>query len=255
MQPGDAYHFSFPRSDLTVTVRGVVVRPALSLGSWVAFKATGSGLAVAMGDLVLTEAEFNRVIARLQQGGVGQTAVHKHLPEHSPGLWWTHIHAHGDPVTIARTIREALSLTGTPAATAATASPTPMDLDTAAIRTALGQAGRVNGGVYQISVARPEVIRAMSIEVPPSMGVATAINFQPTGGGRAVINGDFSMLASEVDSVAKALTRAGIEIVSLHNHLADEQPRLLFMHFWGDNDAVKLARELRTALDRINTSR
>jgi hypothetical protein len=255
MQPGDVYRFSMPRSDLNVTTRGVTIRPALSLGSWIAFKASGPNSAVAMGDLVLTEAEFNRVIARLQQGGVGQTAIHKHLPEHSPGLWWTHIHAHGDPVAIARTVRDALALTGTPPQPAQPPAAAPIDLDTAAVGTALGVAGRVNGGVYQVGVPRRETIRAMGIEVPPAMGMATVINFQPTGGGRAAINGDFVMIASEVDAVVKALADAAIEVVSLHNHLTDEQPRLMFMHFWANDDAVKLARGLRTALERTNSVR
>jgi hypothetical protein len=255
LQAGEVYRFSMPRSDLTVTARGVVIRPALSLGSWVAFKAAGANQVVAMGDLVLTEPEYNRVIARLQQGGIGQTAIHKHLPEHSPSLWWTHIHAHGDPVTIARNVREALALTATPPAPQQPAAPAALDLDTTAIRAILGHAGRVNGGVYQVSVPRAEVIHAMGIEVPPSMGMATVINFQPTGGGRAAINGDFVMIASEVDAVTKALTDAGIEIVSLHNHLTDEQPRLSFMHFWANDDAAKLARGLRAALDRTQSQR
>ncbi|MBW3630152.1 MAG: DUF1259 domain-containing protein [Gemmatimonadetes bacterium] len=250
MMPGDVYRFNMPRSDLSVTARGVRIRPALSLGSWLAFKATGPGQAVAMGDLVLTEQEYNRVIARLQQGGVGQTAVHKHLPQHSPALWWTHVHAHGDPARIAEVVRSALELTGTPKAAPAPAAATAIALDTAAIRAALGHAGRVNGGVYQVSVPRSETIRSMGIEVPPSMGLATVLNFQPSGGGKAAINGDFVMTAAEVDPVIRALRENGIEIVELHNHLTDEQPRLFFMHFWANDDALKLARGLRTALDR-----
>jgi hypothetical protein len=248
---GGVHRYGLPRSDLSVTVRGVRIRPSLSLGSWVAFRALGPGQAVAMGDLVLTEEEYNRVIARLQEGGVGQTAVHKHLPDESPRLWWTHIHATGDPVEIARTIRAALALTGTPAP-APPAPAEPLDLDTAGIHRALGRGGSVNGGVYQVSFPRAETIRSMGIEVPPSMGTATAVGFQPTGGGRAAINGDVVMTAGEVDGVLAALRAAGIEVVSLHNHMTDEEPRLFFTHFWAVDDAVKLARGLRTALDRTN---
>jgi hypothetical protein len=167
-----------------------------------------------------------------------------------------HIHAHGDPVAIARTVREALALTGTPAAAPGPpTSPPPIDLDTVAIRRSLGYSGSVNGGVYQVSVPRAEVIRAMGLEVPPSMGVATVINFQSTGGGRAAINGDFAMTAAELDGVTKALREGDIEVVSLHNHLTDEEPRLFFMHFWANDDVVKLARALRAALDRTNSKR
>lgn len=253
-QEGGVHRYSMPRGDLTVTVEGVRIRPALSLGSWIAFKPSAGTEAVAMGDLVLTEPEYNQVIGRLQEGGVGQTAIHKHLPEESPALWWTHVHARGNPAEIANTIREALALTGTPAPTTAPAtdSPEPLPLDTAQLASILGRAGRVNGGVYQVSFPRAETIRSMGIEVPPSMGVATAINFQPTGGGRAAINGDFVMTASEVDAVTRALRENGIQVVSLHNHLVDEEPRLFFMHFWANDDAVALARGLRAALDATN---
>ncbi len=257
MMPGDVYRFNMPRSDLKVISRGVQIRPALSLGSWLAFKPTGRGNeTVAMGDLVLTEQEFNRVIARLQQEGGGQTAVHKHLPSHTPGLWWTHVHAHGDPVRIAQAVRAGLALTGTPAQAPATpAAANRIALDTAGIRAALGHAGRVNGGVYQVSVPRVETIRSMGIEVPPSMGMATVLNFQPTGAGKAAINGDFVMTAGEVDPVIRALRENGIEVVELHHHLTDEEPRLFFMHFWANDDAVKLARGLRAGLDRTNSQR
>jgi hypothetical protein len=252
-QDGDVRRYGMPRGDITVTAEGVRIRPALSLGSWIAFKPSGAAEAVAMGDLVLTEEEYNRVIARLQEGGIGQTAIHKHLPDESPALWWTHVHARGNPTEIATTIREALALTGTPEPTTSAApSSEPLAIDTAQVRTVLGRAGRVNGGVYQVSVPRAETIRAMGIEVPPSMGVATVINFQPTGDGRAAINGDFVMTAGEVDAVTRALRANGIRVVSLHNHLVDEEPRLFFMHFWANDDAVTLARGLRAALDATN---
>lgn len=256
MQPGEVYKYAMPRSDLQVTSGGVQIKPALSLGSWLAFKPKASG-AVAMGDLVLTEKEYNQVIARLQQGGVGQTAVHKHLPEQSPAIWWTHIHAEGDPVKIAQTVKAALELTATPAQTPAAspdASVKSIELDTAAINRALGRSGKVSGGVYQVSIPRVEKIQASGIEVPGSMGTATALNFQPTGGGRAAINGDFVMTADEVQPVIAALKANGIQVVTLHNHMLHEEPRLFFMHFWANDDPVKLARGLRAALDKTNSA-
>ena len=254
MQPGGVYRYGMPRSDLEVTSQGVRIQPSFALGSWLAFKPSGANETVAMGDLVLTEEEYNRVIARLQEGGVGQTAVHKHLLEEAPALWWTHVHAHGDPVEIARTVRAALALTGTPAEVpGGGGAPPALGLDTAQIRRVLGYGGRNNGGVYSVSVPRAETIRAMGIEVPPSMGLSTALNFQPTGGGRAAINGDFVMTAGEVDPVITALRENGIRVVALHNHLTDEEPRLVFMHFWAEDDAVTLARGLRAALDRTNS--
>lgn len=253
--PGGVHRFGMPRADLVVTSEGVRVRPALALGSWLAFKPTSGGRAVAMGDLVLTEAELNPVLARLQEGGVGQTAIHKHLLRESPAIWWTHVHAEGDPVRIAATVRAALALTGTPGEAPPTLLSEAFPLDTAAIRRTLGHGGRVSGGVYQVSVPRVETIRSHGVQVPPSMGTATAINFQPTGEGRAAIGGDFVMTAGEVDRVIKALRANGIQVVSLHNHMTDETPRLFFMHFWADDDAMKLARGLRAALDQTNVQR
>jgi len=249
---GGVHRYSMPRSDLTVTSKGVKIRPTLSLGSWLAFKSTGGNTAIAMGDLVLTEQEYSRVIARLSHGGVTPTAVHKHLPAHSPALWWTHIEARGNPVNVAETVRAALALTGTPAAQPAPGQPAPVSIDTTAISQALGHPGKMNGGVYQVSIPRSETIRASGIEVPGAMGTATALNFQPTGGGRAAINGDFVMKAEEVKAVVEALESSGIQVVALHNHMLDEEPRLFFLHFWANDDAVKLARGLRSALDKMH---
>ena len=256
MQPGGVLRFGFPRSDLQVTVDGVPIRASFALGSWVAFRRAGSGAhasATAMGDLVLTEEEVGPVMLALQQGGVEQTALHNHLLHESPRVMYMHIVAHGDPARIAATVRAALGHSGTPiaAAPAAGAAP-PIDLDTAAVARAIGVRGKVNGGVYQVSVPRRERIMDHGVEVPPSMGVATAINFQPTGGGKAAITGDFVMVASEVNPVIRALGEHGIHVTALHSHMLTESPRLFFMHFWANDDAATLAGGLRAALDRMN---
>jgi len=254
LQPGDVYRFGMPRSDLKVTAAGVAIRPAFALGSWIAFKAHEGG-AVAMGDLVLTDDELSPVIAKLQAGGVEQTAIHHHIIHESPRVLYVHVHAHGDPVTIATTVREALALTGTPSPSPAAPASTsaPFGLDTAAIASALGRAGRITGGVLQVSVPRAEPIHSGGLEVPPSMGLSTAINFQPTGGGKAAITGDFVLLGTEVNPVIKALGENRIAVTSLHSHLLDEEPRLFFMHFWANADAVALARGLKAALDLTNS--
>ena len=254
-QPGDVYRFSMPRSDLAVTVQGVRLRPALALGSWIAFKATSDG-ATAMGDLVLKETEVAPVMSRLQEAGIEQTAVHHHVLHETPRVVYMHVHGHGDPVKIAEGVRAAVALTSTPAqASAVPAAAGDLGIDTTQIAATLGHSGRVNGGVYQVSVPRAETIRDQGREIPPSMGLGTAINFQPTGGGKAAIAGDFVMIASEVNPVIRALRQNGIEVTSLHNHLLNDEPRLFFMHFWANDDAVKLARGLRAALDATNSQR
>jgi hypothetical protein len=234
----------------------VQVRPALALGSWVAFKDVGRGQAMMMGDLVLTEDEVGPVMRALQAGGVQQTALHNHVLHESPRVMYMHIMGHDDPVKLAHTVRAALSESKTPLeAPAAPAVASAIDLDTAAVARTLGYTGRVNGGVYQVSIPRRETIRQGEREVPPAMGVATAINFQPTGGGKAAISGDFVMVASEVNAVIRALQENAIEVVALHSHMLTESPRLFFMHFWANDDAIKLARGLRAALDRTESKK
>jgi hypothetical protein len=249
--PGGVIRFSFPGSDLSVTVGGVALKPALALGGWVAFKELAGGQAMAMGDLVLTEDEVSPVMAALQAGGVEQTALHNHVLKESPRVMYMHILAHGDPSKIARAIHDALALSKTPLGPAPPPSATSgSDLDTAGIARALGLAGKLNGVVYQVTVPRSEKIMEMGTEVPPSMGVATAINFQPTGGGKAAITGDFVLRANEVNPVIRALRENRIEVTAVHSHMLDEEPRLFFMHFWANDDAVQLARGVRAALDR-----
>jgi hypothetical protein len=253
--PGDVIKFSFPRSDMTVSVSGVQLKPALALGSWVAFKHVSGG-AIAMGDLVLAEDEVAPVLQKLQSGGVEQTALHNHLLMESPRVMYMHISGHGNAEKIATTIHDALALTKTPMGAPAPAAPSPaIDLDTAMIAKTLGVAGKVNGGVYQENVPRIDRIMEHGTEIPPSMGVATAINFQPTGGGKAAITGDFVMTASEVNPVIRALTSHGIAVSALHSHMLEETPRLFFMHFWANDDASALATGLRAALDQMKVKR
>jgi hypothetical protein len=250
-QPGGVMRFAFPRSDLTVVADSVTLKPAFALGSWVAFQSISPGIAMAMGDLVLTEDEVGPVMRALQAGGVEQTALHNHLLRESPHVMYVHVAAHGDPVKIAQTIRTALAQSKTPTGTpSAPAAASAADLDTAAIARTLGVSGKLNGVVYQVSVPRRERIMEGGHEIPPSMGVATAINFQPIGGGRAVITGDFVMRAEEVNKVIRALQAGGITPAGLHSHMLEESPRLFFMHFWGRDDAATLAKGLRAALDQ-----
>jgi hypothetical protein len=256
MQPGDVYKISLPRSDLQVTVRGVQIKPALALGSWVAFKKMGV-MTMVMGDLVLTEDEVTSVMTKLQQGGVEQTALHNHVLGESPRVMYMHISAMGDAVKIAQAIHDALSLSKTPltAPLAGSAPTQDLGIDTKRVDQIMGQSGKVNSGVYQFSIPRTEEITEAGAVIPPSMGVAQAINFQPTGGGKAAITGDFVLIASEVNPVIRTLRDNGIEVTAVHSHMLTESPRLFFMHFWANDDAQKLARGLRAALDKVNIAK
>ena len=258
LQADGAYKLALPRGDLHVTAAGVVVKPTLALGSWVAFKQVSDTDAMLMGDLVLLESEIAPVIGQLQEGGIEQTALHNHLLQESPHVMYMHVAGRGRPVRLAGAIHAALALTGTPFGAAPPPAATPegtLGIDTAQIGGILGYHGKVNGGVYQVGVPRVETVTADGIEVPPSMGLATAINFQPTGGGNAAITGDFVLLGTEVNPVIRALRSSGIAITALHSHMLTETPHLFFVHYWANDDALKLARGLRAALDKMNVKK
>jgi hypothetical protein len=248
---GDVHRYGFPRSDLSVTLDGVAIKPALALGGWIAFKPAHGG-AMAMGDLVLLESEVNPVMLKLIEGGMEITAVHNHVLRASPATFYMHVGGHGDPVKMAAIIRDALSASKTPLATTVGAAPPPIDLDTAQLDQIIGVKGQNNGGVYQFAVPRRDPISEGGMPLVPvgPMGVAQAIGFQPTGEGKAAITGDFVLTANEVNPVIKALRSNGIEVTALHSHMLDEQPRLFFCHFWANDDALKLAKGLRAALDK-----
>jgi hypothetical protein len=252
LQPGDVYKVGLPRSDLHVTVRGLVVAPALALGSWVAFRQTDSAQVTVMGDLVLQESEIGPVMSELQKGGIEQTALHNHLLHESPHVFYLHIRGKGDPVKLATAIHAALARTGTPMGVRPIPLPPVSNFDTLPVRQILGRGGKMNGLVYQVSVPRAETITDDGMEVPPAMGTATAINFQPTGPGKVAITGDFVLIGSEVNPVIRALQENGIEVTAIHSHMLDESPRLFFMHFWANGATEGLAKGLRAALDKMN---
>ena len=250
VQPGGIHRYGFPRGDLHVTVDGVTIKPALALGGWVAFQAMNDNTAMIMGDLVLTETEVSPVMAKLLESGVEVTAVHNHLLRASPAPFYMHIGGHGDALKLAIAVRSGLALSATPP-TAPSGTPAPaIDLDTAKLDEAMGAKGKANGGVYQFSVPRRDPVTENAMTIPAGMGTANAANFQPTGDGNAAVTGDFVVTGEEVNPLVRSLRRSGIEVTAIHSHMLDEQPRLFFVHFWANDDAVKLAKGLRGALDQ-----
>jgi hypothetical protein len=250
---GDVHRYGFPRGDLNVTLDGVSIKPALALGGWVAFKGMG-GQAMVMGDLVLLETEIKPVMTKLVDGGHDITAVHNHLLRANPATFYMHVGGHGDPAKMAAAIRAALTESKTPLAPPSPPAAAPaIDLDTAQLDQIIGVKGQANGGVYQFGVPRRDPVTENGMTLAPAgpLGMATGIGFQPTGNGKAAITGDFVMTADEVNPVIRALRANGIEVTALHSHMLDEQPRLYFMHFWANDDAIKLAKGLRAALDKM----
>jgi len=249
---GEVHRYGIPRSDLKVTLDGVAIKPALALGGWVAFQPSQDG-AMLMGDLVLTEDEVSPVMLKLMQGGIEITALHNHLIRAMPATLYMHVRGNGEPVKLATAVRAALAESKTPfELTPPPPSQTAqLDLDTAKLDQILGAKGKVNGGVYQVSIPRRDAITENGMSIPGAMGTGTAINFQPTGSGRAAIAGDFVVTAEELNPMIAALRQNSIEVVAIHSHMLEEQPRLFFVHFWANDDAVKLANGLAAALSKM----
>jgi hypothetical protein len=247
----EMYKVSFPRSDLSVKVGNVTVKPALSLMAWAAFIKSGNA-AVTYGDLVVLEDEINPVISKLEERGLELSALHNHLLHETPRVMFIHFVGRGDEVELASGIREALALTGSPLA-AGTSAPETKPAIATEIERIIGHQGVMGGDVFHITVPRHDVrVKAVGTMVPGSMGMNTPFNFQ-LDGKNAVINGDFMLLPGELNPVIKVLRANGIEVASIHNHLVDNEPQLVFMHFWAQGDAIALAKGLKAALDRTGS--
>jgi hypothetical protein len=250
---GDVHRYGFPRSDLHVTLDGVTVEPGLALGGWIAFKPEHDG-AMVMGDLVLLESEITPVLTKLLDEGLDVTAIHNHLLRATPATFYLHVAGHGDPGKIATAIKAALAESKTPMSTSPGAPTKQIELDTKQLDEIIGVKGKAAGDIYQFAVERQGVVSERGMKLVPAapLGVATGINFQQTGGGKAAITGDFVLTAKEVNPVLRALRSGGIEVAAIHSHMLDEQPRLFFLHFWANDDASKLAHGLRAALDKTS---
>jgi hypothetical protein len=250
VQADGGYRVPLPRTDLHVVLDGTVLKAGFALGSWVAFAPMGDDVMV-MGDLVLTQEEVEPVMKSLEEHGFEITALHNHLLRAEPFTMYMHVMAHGDPVKLAQTLHTAIALSKTPFTAAPAAPPADLGVDVAALDRIIGAKGAVNGGVVQYGIPRKDPVKDGGMIVPTSLGSAIAINFQPTGPGRAAITGDFVLAASEVNPVLRALRSNGIDVTALHNHMLSDEPRMFFMHFWANDDAQKLARGLRAALDKV----
>jgi Domain of Unknown Function (DUF1259) len=249
---GAVHRYGLPRSDLKVSLDGVQLKPGFALGGWVAFEPMGDATMM-MGDLVLTETEINPVMSKLLSEGLHVTALHNHLLRANPPTFYMHVAGTGDAEKLARMTRVALEESATPREMGAAppAAATDLGIDTTKIDTAIGHKGKANGGVYQFGIPRADSIKMEGMAIPPAMGTAIAINFQPTGDGKAAITGDFVALSNELNPLITALRDNGIEVTAIHNHMVGEEPRAFFVHFWANDDAIKLAHGLGAALKTV----
>jgi hypothetical protein len=255
MMPGDVFRINMPRTDLKVTVEDVPVKAGFALGSYAAFKPMDddTGSAMVMGDLVLLDEEVQGVMSGLFDNGLQVTALHNHLNQVSPHVMYMHYEGLGDPVQLASALHAALGASKTPFGPTPPATSGGPRLDADTIQSILGRTGQVNNGVLNIGVPRSETITENGMKLEPAMGVTTAINFQPTDGGKAAITGDFVLIGDEVNPVASTLKSNGIEVTAIHSHALADQPRLFYMHFWANDDPAKLATALRSALDQTSS--
>jgi hypothetical protein len=252
--PGGVRRYGWPRTDHSVTVGAVPIEPALALGSWAAFCETGEGdEAIAMGDLVLLGPEVNPVVAELELGGIEVLAIHNHLLGETPRLLYVHFHGRAPRVSLARSLASAFAKTQTPFAVApkSPAGPTPRETETfETVQRVLGRKGSLAGRVLQVSLPRAGRIEDGGMELPPAMGMAIAINFQPAAGAVATTD-DFVLIADEVNPVIREVQSHGLEVTALHCHMLREEPRLFFVHFWGVGAPEPIAAGLKAALAKV----
>jgi hypothetical protein len=252
--PGGVHKYSWPRTDLTVSVGGVRVEPALALGGWAGFVEMGpEGNVMAMGDLMLLASEVDPAIRVLEQSGVEITALHNHILGESPQIMALHFSGHGRPERVAEGLKAALAKTATPIQKGSAQTVTPSAAETAAfekIQTVVGRKGTVTGHVLQIGVPRAAKIEDDGVEIPPALGMAIPMNFQ-VAGNQVATTGDFILVADEVNPVVRELVSPGIQVTALHSHMLRETPRLFFMHFWGVDDPTRIAEGLKAALGKV----
>jgi Domain of Unknown Function (DUF1259) len=248
---GDVYKVGFPRTDLHVTVHGLAIKPGLALGSWAAFTGSDDN-AMVMGDLVLLEGELNSVMDKLLSSGFEITALHNHLIDESPHVLYTHYMGHGTAVQLATSLKAALSASKTPLEKPAPAADEPAPTWIKTVEDSVGRKGSFKGGVLFYGVARADQITMKGITVPPSAGVAEAINFQATASDEVATTGDFVLTASEVNPVLSELRGHGIAITALHSHMLTEEPRLFFVHFWVVGDPQVVGAGIKAALSHVS---
>jgi len=238
----------FPRTDISVSIDGDPLPISLGFVSWVAWKNMGDQTLV-MGDLVLLENEVNPVISALEEVKIGVAALHNHFMRERPRVMFIHVEGMGKGAELARGLKNALAKTATPQQLAPESPQAPVSLDTRRIEDIIGYSGTNAGGVFKITVGRPGVI-SHGMELTSSLGMNSWAGFVGTNE-RAHVAGDMAMTAPEVNRVIRALRNGGIEIVAVHNHMLDEQPRMFFLHYWGSGRAENLAQTVRSALDQI----
>ncbi len=251
------YKITVPQNDLNVVVDGFKIIPPMGLGSWANFTPSMHG-AMLMGDIILTETDLQPVQREVIRLGLTITALHNHFVRNHPNVIYMHIDGSGDVETMARDVKAVFDkvkeLRGKDPKSA------PKDsvintLNTSALDAIIGAKGEMSLGVYKYTIGRPDVqLKEHGTPVSTFGGFNTWASWQGTPD-KAAVCGDFTMLTDEVAPVIKALVENGIEVVAVHNHMVQEEPKIFFLHYWGVGSSEKLAKGLRAALDQTGKAK
>ena len=251
------YKITVPQNDLNVMVDGFKIIPPMGLGSWAAFTPSAHG-AMLMGDIVLTETDLKPVQQEVISQGLTITAIHNHFVRNHPNVLYMHIDGSGDVEKLAASVKNVFDKVkelrgGDPRAGKKDSVVNTLDIQM--LDAIIGAKGEMNMGVYKYTIGRPDVsLKEHGTPVSSFGGFNTWAAWQGTSD-KAAVCGDFAMLTDEVAPVIKALVENGIEVVAVHNHMVQEEPRIFFLHYWGIGPAEKLARGLKAALDKTNAKK
>src|SRR5437867_473133 len=249
------FKVSVPRGELEVRAAGVRITPPMGLTSWAAFKRVGAHTVV-MGDMVLLEDQVNPVMSVALDSGLEVTALHNHFFWDSPRVMFMHIGGMGDEARLAEAVGKVFAKIketsgGLGEVPKADIDPVKSTLDPKKIEAILGKSGDLKDGVYKITFGRETKMHGETMG--NTMGVNTWAAFAG-GDEKAVVDGDFAMFESELQGVLKALRGAGINIVAIHHHMTGENPRVIFLHYWGIGRTEELARGLLLAMKVTRTA-
>lgn len=246
---------NIPRSDLKMTIQGVPTPTPLGFGGWLSMTKTPDGADVMMGDLVLLQEEVNPVMSALLDNGIDVTALHNHFFWDEPHVYYMHVHGVGKSTDLARRVKPAVDLIGhVTSPTVAPMSTTGTPLDTDKIAKIVGHAGEQTGAVFKITVGRDDLtMKDHGAVINARMGLNTWAAFVGTQED-SVIAGDIAMLEGEVTPVLKTLRKNGLDVVAIHHHMTDEQPLVIFLHYWGRGSAEKLATGFKAALGELGNN-
>lgn len=248
---GDVFKITFPRSDLNVKVDGVKIEPALALTGWIAFKKMGNDVML-MGDMVLLETEVEPAMKKAVETGLEITALHNHVLKETPQVMYMHVGGMGNPAELAQKIKSVISQTKIPINQPKPNQTVQSKTDWSAVQSVMGTKGQMAGDILQISVPRADKVTENGDEIPAAMGMASSINFQKVKD-KAVTTGDFVLVGDEVNPVIKTLVEHNIAVTAVHNHMLNDNPRIFFLHFWGNDTPENLAKGLKDAVSKTKS--